>query len=231
MPTPDLYAQLLVGGVALAQPKLVLGNHVRLTVVFKDRASRAGYSVTDPVITLQPPATTAHPSPDPLVFALADMTADGDGRWYVDVTPGWTGLWGVTGSCTAPSAALASLALAVVPNPYAALLTPGIPIPAQALIDPVNKDALAAEAATRAAADAAVLAELGVVAARLKAGSIPSTTTISGSTITASFTWLGNAASRVTTISGSTITEVWSAPWSRTVTTTISGSTISITIN
>jgi len=90
---------------------------------------------------------------------------------------------------------------------------------------------LAAETATRAAADAAILAELGVVAAQLKAGSIPSTTTISGSTITTSFTWLGSAASRTTTISGSTITEVWSAPWSRTVTTTISGSTISITIN
>lgn len=104
--------------------RAVIGQGIRLRATFYDRATGLSVAVDDPVITVQPPATSSGALPAPLAFSAAGLTAGGTGTWYVDVLADKAGAWQARAECTSPRAAAGELgfdvtATGVVPPPAA----------------------------------------------------------------------------------------------------------------
>lgn len=110
---------------SIRRRRAAIGQGVRLTARFTDRVTGAPVAVTDPSITVQPPATNSGALPAPLVFVADQLTPAGAGAWRLDVLGDKAGTWRVRAECTTPRAAAVEIefdvtASNVVPPPASA---------------------------------------------------------------------------------------------------------------
>ena len=147
MSAPALLTTIRIGaGPPSGAPTILIGNQVVIHALFFDGVTGRATDVVDPSITVQPPATTSNPTPDPITYTPSSappLVSEGAGAWFIAITPGWTGTWGAISACSLPFPAAATAAFLIVVSPYAvpAPVSPGYPT--QALLDPVGSSVIA----------------------------------------------------------------------------------------
>jgi hypothetical protein len=130
------------------RPSMVRGNTLVVHADFSNSTTGVATAPSDPSITIQPPTTTEHPSPSPVVYTTTSnppLVADGVGSWYVIITPDYDGAWQASAACS---------------TPYPALATAGFDVVAAGSITPAPLTAY-----TTAATDARIAAQIAAAAA------------------------------------------------------------------
>jgi len=102
---------LAIAPNAFPRPRVWSGQGVRVSLLARDIATQAAVAATGVEIGIRRPGSATY-----VLHEQADLTADGTGRWYLDLPGDVPGRWRVRAACAGPREAAVEASFDVAPS-------------------------------------------------------------------------------------------------------------------